>query len=119
MEKQKHNVQRPTAAYPSRLRDLRRILTRFRVHVSSTVTRLGQDHYRIRYNLFTKLAETSLNLQSSNAKELTGEKCIAVIDCPHCYSKIFRSIVETPKRGHRIENKDGGQKQISNGEFSK
>ena len=43
--KQKHNVQRPIGAYPSRLRDLWRIITRFRVHVCSTVTRLGRDYH--------------------------------------------------------------------------
>ena len=77
----------------------------------------------LRYILFTKLAETSLRVQSSNAKKyLTRadwKSGIVVIGCPHCYSKIFRSIIETSKRGHRIENKDGGQKQLSNVEFSK
>ena len=77
----------------------------------------------LRYILFTKLAETSLRVQSSNAKKyLTRadwKSRIVVIGYPHCYSKIFRSIVETSKRGHRIENKDGGQKQLSNVEFSK
>ena len=45
------------------------------------------------------------------SRELTGKVART--------STIFRSIVETSKRGHRIENKDGGQKQLSNVEFSK
>lgn len=54
----------------------------------------------LRYILFTKLAETSLRVQSSNAKKyLTRadwKSGIVVIGCPHCYSKYHRNIETRP-----------------------
>ena len=123
MGKQKHNVQRPIGAYPSRLRDLWRIITRFRVHVCSTVTRLGRD-YHITVHFIHEIGGNFFNATVFECEAIPyltradWKSGIVVIGCPHCYSKIFRSIIETSKRGHRIQNKDGGQQQLSNVEFS-
>ena len=103
MGKQKHNVQSLSGPIPRACVTFGE-LSRGSVRTCVQRSRDLVETTTLRYILFTKLAETSLRVQSSNAKKyLTRadwKSDIVVIGCPHCYSKIFRSIIETSKRGH-------------------